>query len=272
MDAYRSAVVVLSAARRDSSVLTDPEAPLRLAADLVGNAVQDVAAALVEPWYEQGGRVMWPDDPAWPQGLAVLGPAAPLMLWVRGELPVAPDEAIAIVGARRSTEYGRQAAQELARCAADLSRVVVSGGALGIDGHAHRAALAAEGHTVLVAAGGAGRRYPPEHSALFDHAAPQGAVVWEFPRSVPLSKEGFLARNRLIAAMTATTIVVEAAERSGALNTGRTAADLGRLVLAVPGPVFSRMSAGCHRAIADGWAAILLGTTDLRALMAPIPV
>jgi DNA processing protein len=89
---------------------------------------------------------------------------------------------------------------------------------------------------------------------------------------VPLAKEGFLRRNRVIAAMASTTVVVEAAERSGALNTGRTASDLGRLVLAVPGPIHSEASGGCNRAIADGWAAILLGSSDLRALVGAVPV
>jgi DNA processing protein len=194
------------------------------------------------------------------------------MLWVRGTLPVRPEDMVAVVGSRASTEYGRQVAGDLAAKAAELGKVVVSGGAAGIDAAAHAGALQARGSTLVVAAGGAGRVYPQGHRTLFERAAGTGAVVWEFPRSVSLTKRGFLVRNRLIAALAGTTVVVEAAERSGALNTGRTAADLGRLVLAVPGPVHSLVSGGCHRAIADGWAAILLGAADLRDLVEPVPV
>ncbi len=260
---------MLSAAGRDAGAALDPH---RAARDLVGDQVEHLAAALVRPWLDGGGVLLWPEDPGWPQGLAALGPAAPLMLWVRGTLPTQPAAALAVVGSRDSTEYGQRVAGDLAAKAVDLGRWVVSGGATGIDAAAHAGALRAGGPTVVIAAGGAGRVYPRENQTLFDRAAGTGAVVWEFPGSVGLTKPGFLVRNRLIAALAGTTVVVEAAERSGALNTGRTAADLGRLVLAVPGPVHSRVSAGCHRAIADGWAAILLGPQDLRDLLEPAPV
>lgn len=263
-----NALVVLSAAGRDSSALSDP---VRLATELVGEHVAAVAASLLEPWLAGGGQILLPQDPGWPAGLKALGPGAPLMLWVRGTLPAAASECVAIVGSRACTPYGRQAAAELATTAVALDRWVVSGGAKGIDAAAHDGALAARGRTVLVAAGGAGRIYPATHRELYLAAAASGAVVWEFPATAPLRQAGFLTRNRLIAAMTATTVVAEARERSGALNTARTAADLGRLVLAVPGPISSPVSGGCHRAIADGWAQILLGADDLRALLATVP-
>lgn len=264
MDALRNSLVVLSAARRDSAALVDP---IRLATDLVGEQVDAVAGALLDPWLEDGGTVLWPIDPQWPSGLTALGPAAPLMLWVRGQLPPEPADCLAVVGSRACTEYGRRTARDLAATGASMQRWIVSGGATGIDASAHWGALQSGGDTVLVAAGGAGRVYPAEHRELFARCGRRGAVVWEYPRTVGLHRQGFLTRNRLIAAMAGTTVVVEAAERSGALNTGRTAADLGRLVLAVPGPIDSRSSAGCHRAIADGWAAILLGPADLRQLV-----
>lgn len=268
MDATQNALVVLSAAGRDSSALTDAR---RLAADLVGDQVEALAQSLVEPWLAGGGAVIFPSDPSWPVGLDALGQATPLMLWVRGRLPKHPADCVAIVGSRASTEYGRQAAASLAAAVAGIGRVTVSGGAKGIDAAAHEAAIGAGAPTVLVAAGGAGRIYPPAHKDLFVAAAQAGAVVWEYPPTAPLTRSGFLTRNRLIAAMAGATVVVEAAERSGALNTGRTAADFGRLVLAVPGPVTSRVSAGCHRAIADGWAQIVLGPADLCALVGTMP-
>lgn len=264
MDPTRNALVVLSAAGRDSHALTDA---CRLAAELVGDQVSALAQSLVHPWLAGGGQVLFPDDPIWPSGLDSLGPDAPLMLWVRGRLPKDPADCVALVGSRASTEYGRHCTATLAAAATETGRVTVSGGAKGIDAAAHEATIAAGAQTVLVAAGGAGRIYPPAHRDLYVAAAGAGAVVWEYPPTAPLARAGFLTRNRLIAAMAGTTVVVEAAERSGALNTGRTAADLGRLVLAVPGPMTSRVSAGCHRAIADGWAQIVLGPADLCALV-----
>jgi DNA processing protein len=155
----------------------------------------------------------------------------------------------------------------LAEAAVAAGAVVISGGATGIDAAAHRATLKAGGRTIVYLAGGAGRIYPPENSDLLRSAMACGAVVWEFPESAPLRKASFLVRNRMIAATAQATVLAEAAERSGALNTGRTAADLGRLVLGVPGPIGRLTSAGVNRAIADGWAMILLGPDDLAAML-----
>lgn len=260
-------MVVLSAAGRDWSVMDDPVEHARV---LVGQDVLPVAEALVDPWVTSGGDIMWHDDPARPSGLESLGRAAPLLLWTRGRVPAG--ECVSIVGSRHCTGYGQRVATEIAQAAVAAGRTVISGGALGIDAAAHVAALSAGGRTVVFLAGGAGRVYPDDHHGLFRRAAQSGAVIWEYPPSVPLRKESFLVRNRLIAATGTTTVVVEAAERSGALNTGRTAADLGRLVLAVPGPVGAGTSAGTNRAIADGWAAILLGATDLDQLLGSLPM
>lgn len=262
MDALRCAAVVLSAAGRDCSALDDA---VSQAHQIVGDEVGAVAHALVDPWLASGGHIQWWDDPAIPVGLRDLGTAAPLMLWVRGTLGVGAP--IAVVGSRRCTEYGLRMTQGLTKTLASQQAVVVSGGAVGIDATAHAGAMAAGGATTVFLAGGAGTVYPPGNEPLFRQAADQGAVVWEYPPGVRLRKESFLTRNRLIAATAGATVLVEAAERSGALNTGRTAADLGRLVLAVPGRIDSLVSAGTNRAIADGWAAILLGPTDLRDLL-----
>jgi DNA processing protein len=265
MDLYACALVVLSAAGRDQSLLDDPIAHARA---LVGcDEIEDLARSLVTHWQSRGGRILWPDDPVRPAGLKSLGCAAPVLLWVHGELPVEPQESVAIVGSRNCTEYGRKVATELAAAAVADGRWVVSGGAKGIDAAAHRGALDARGKTVLYAAGGAGHVYPRENSEVFTRAARHGAVVWEYPHTAGLRREGFLHRNRLIAATSEATVVVEAAVRSGALNTGRLAADLGRLVLGVPGPIDSATSQGVHQGIADGWAALLLGTEDLHQLL-----
>lgn len=262
MDALRCAVVVLSAAGRDCSALDDA---LAQAGQIVGDEVGAVARALVDPWLASGGAILWWDDDAIPAGLRDLGPSAPLMLWVRGDL--GGGAAVAVVGSRQCSDYGLRMTTGLAKTLVSQQFVVVSGGAVGIDAAAHAATMAAAGTTTVFLAGGAGTVYPPGNESMFRRAAEQGAVVWEYPPGVQLRKESFLIRNRLIAATASATVLVEAAERSGALNTGRTAADLGRLVLAVPGPIDSLLSAGTNRAIADGWAAILLGSTDLGQLL-----
>jgi DNA processing protein len=206
-------------------------------------------------------------DPEWPAGLSVLGPYEPLLLWTRGTLPPAPQRCVSVVGSRACSAYGRRAAGRIAEVLAGAGLTVVSGGARGIDAAAHTAAMGG-GRTAVVAAGGAGLVYPGEHARLFERAGHEGAVIWEYPPGARLTRSGFLHRNRLIAAVSCATVVVEAAHRSGALNTGRTAADLGRLVLGVPGPLGSPASVGVHRGIADGWAALLIDYDDLLELLA----
>ncbi len=229
--------------------------------------VEDVARSLLTPWIDGGGSTMTPGDPGWPLGLFSLGRAAPLMLWVKGDLRREPESMVAVVGARDCSSYGSRAAAELAARICATGRLVVSGGALGIDVAAHRSALQVGGGTILVAAGGAGRVYPLANRDAFDQAPRRGGVVWEFPPGAALSPAGFLHRNRLIAAMSGATVLVEAAARSGALNTGRAAADLGRLVLGVPGQIDSTRSGGVHRAIGEGWAALLISPEDLDAML-----
>jgi DNA processing protein len=175
-------------------------------------------------------------------------PVPPLALWARGpvELATLGVRSVGIVGARAATAYGEHVTADLAYGLARRDVVVVSGGAYGIDAAAHRAALAADGPTVVVSAGGLDRPYPPGNATLFDRAADTGLLVSESPPGCAPQRHRFLTRNRLIAALSTGVVVVEAAGRSGAINTAGHCRTLGRPVMAVPGPVTSPMSAGCH--------------------------
>lgn len=203
-----------------------------------------------------------PDDPRWPIPVDDLGPHAPLLLWVRGDAEaLAPEASVAIVGARAATGYGEHVAADLAGALARTGGVIVSGGAYGIDGVAHRAALAVEGRTVAVMAGGVDRPYPAGHAALIAQIERAGAVISELPLGVTPSRWRFLARNRLITALTDATVVVEAGWRSGSLNTAGHAAALGRPLGAVPGPITSPASMGCHRLLRE-YDAVCITTPD----------
>jgi DNA processing protein len=178
----------------------------------------------------------------------------PLALWVTGpaRLDEVADRAAAIVGTRAATAYGEHVAAELAAGLAERDAAVVSGGAYGIDGAAHRAALAADGFTVAVLAGGIDVSYPAGHAALFRRIGEQGLLVTEYPPGLRPQRHRFLTRNRLVAALSGATVVVEAGARSGAANTAAWATALGRGVCAVPGPVTSSASVGCHALLRAG--------------------
>ncbi|MBX9472936.1 MAG: DNA-processing protein DprA [Chryseoglobus sp.] len=197
-----------------------------------------------------GAHMVVPGDAHWPhEAVAALGDSQPVLLWAKGDLELLRRPGIAIVGARAATGYGEHVAMEFAAglCARDV--VVVSGGAYGIDGMAHRAALASGGATIAVLAGGIDRLYPSGHEALLTRVAEQGLLLSEVPCGTPPTKWRFLQRNRLIAALAAATVVVEAGRRSGALNTARLALGMGRPVGIVPGPITSAASAGCHASL-----------------------
>ncbi|HKH09327.1 MAG TPA: DNA-processing protein DprA [Agromyces sp.] len=200
-----------------------------------------------------GARLVIPSDPEWPDGLDELGVHAPLALWVRGHAGALAGarSAIALVGARAATGYGEHVAMESASGLVDRGFAVVSGGAYGIDGMAHRSALASGGTTVAFLAGGVDRFYPMGHEALLTRIVQTGAVISELPCGAAPTKWRFLQRNRLIAAASAATVVLEAGIRSGSLNTAGHAAALGRPLGAVPGPVTSPASAGCHRLLRE---------------------
>ena len=176
--------------------------------------------------------------------------------------------AVAIVGARRATPYGIGAAESLAEGLAEAGITVVSGLARGVDAAAHRAALRAGGRTLAVLGAGHDRLYPPEHRDLARQVAGSGALVTEFPPDARPLPHHFPRRNRIIAGLAAATVVVEAAERSGSLSTARHAADSNREVLAVPGPITSSLSAGCHSLLRSG-AALVTGVADLLEELGP---
>ena len=201
-----------------------------------------------------GGRLLVPGDPEWPEGLDQLGDRRPFCLWVRGGavLPRGIERSVAIVGARAATGYGERVALDLAAGVADRGITVVSGAAFGIDACAHRGALAAGGATVAVLASGPDRAYPRGNEHLIERIAREGCVISEVPPGCSPTRWRFVQRNRLIAALGQATVVVEAAWRSGAATTVREALELGRLVAAVPGPVTSSQSAGCHKLLRDG--------------------
>lgn len=214
-------------------------------------------------------HLVTPADEAWPDAADDLGPHAPLVLWVRGD-PRALEAArsgVAIVGARAATAYGEHVAGEFAAELAASGVCVVSGAAFGIDAAAHRASLAGGGCTVALMAGGLERAYPQAHTELVERIAATGAVVSEVaPGSAP-TKWRFLQRNRLIAALSAATVVVEAGWRSGSLNTAHHASALGRPLGAVPGPVTSAASAGCHRLLRELEATCVTTAAEVRELI-----
>ncbi|KUN35082.1 DNA polymerase III subunit beta [Streptomyces longwoodensis] len=207
------------------------------------DAARDLALAATT-----GLRFVCPGDTEWPGTLDDLGDARPLGLWVRGSpsLRMWALRSVAVVGARACTEYGAHMATTLAAGLAERGWVVVSGGAYGVDGAAHRGALGAGGATVAVLACGVDRPYPRGHAGLIHRIAEQGLVVGELPPGEHPTPSRFVLRNRVIAALTRGTVVVEAAYRSGSLVTARAARRLGRHTMGVPGPATSALSAGVH--------------------------
>ncbi|MFG3442648.1 DNA-processing protein DprA [Nonomuraea sp. NPDC047897] len=200
-----------------------------------------------------GARLIIPSSPEWPSQLDQLGPSRPLALWLHGsaDLRFSCLRSVSVVGARSATSYGTHVAAEFGIGLSEAGWTVISGGAYGVDGAAHRGALAADAPTVVVLACGVDIAYPRGHLGLFTAVREQGVVVSECPPGVHPTRARFLIRNRLIAALSRGTVVVEAALRSGALNTATHALTLNRHLAAVPGPVTSPMSAGCHRLLRE---------------------
>ncbi|MFW6694274.1 DNA-processing protein DprA [Streptomyces sp. MAR4 CNX-425] len=213
------------------------------------DARQDLAAAEAA-----GARFVCPGDTEWPRQLDDLAAARPLGLWVRGrvDLRLCALRSVAVVGARACTEYGAHVAATLAAGLAHAGWAVVSGAAYGVDAAAHRGALAATGATVGVLACGVDRVYPPGHTELLGRVADQGLVVAELAPGDHPTRSRFLLRNRVMAALTRGTVVVEAERRSGSLVTARWAQRLGRPTMGIPGPVTSGLSAGVHELLRGG--------------------
>ncbi|GDY30607.1 DNA-processing protein DprA [Gandjariella thermophila] len=225
----------------------------------LGRADLDEAAAV-------GARLVTPEDEEWPSwpftALSVAaarglrGGVPPLALWVRGAggLGEMAERAVAVVGSRAASGYGQHVATEFGHGLASAGVTVVSGAAYGVDGAAHRGAVAAEGPTVAVLACGVDIAYPAGHSTLLGRIAEHGAVVSEYPPGTTPARYRFLVRNRLIAALGGGTVVVEAGARSGARSTAAVSRALGRVLMAVPGPITSATSVGCHELLRSGEA------------------
>jgi DNA processing protein len=260
-------------------------APDRIRSLVGARAGQDATLADLARAERCGARLLVPEDDEWPalplhaltlavseepddskhQSDRTMAPVPPIALWVRGarRLDELVDRSVAIVGSRASTAYGEHVAGELGHQLGERGWTVVSGGAFGIDAAAHRGALAAEAPTLAVLACGVDRPYPAAHGALFHRVAETGLLVSEWPPGCAPLRHRFLVRNRLIAALTRGTVVVEAAARSGAQATAQRARRLGRQVLVVPGPVTSAMSVGCHELLRDREAeATLVASAD----------
>ncbi|RZU32694.1 DNA-processing protein DprA [Blastococcus saxobsidens] len=266
---YVEDVDPVEAARR----IRTGSAPDRIRALVGARAGQDETLADLRRAERCGARLVVPEDDEWPafalhaltratadqphdpehQAKRTKALVPPLALWVRGRarLDELTDRSVAVVGSRASTAYGEHVAGELGHQLAGRGWTVVSGGAYGIDAAAHRGALAADGPTVAVLACGVDRPYPAGNGALLHRIADAGLLVSEWPPGAAPHQHRFLVRNRLIAALTRGTVVVEAAARSGAQATAKRARDLGRPVLVVPGPVTSAMSVGCHELLRD---------------------
>jgi DNA processing protein len=230
---------------------------------------------LLESLERIGAWFACPEDPDWPESLRGMRELAPIGLWGRGDrggLGAPAEDNIAFVGCRDSTSYGESVVSHLAGDLAAEGYGVLSGAAFGIDAAAHRAALAASTRppaTVAYLACGIDRAYPQAHAELLQRIEEEGMILSEVvPGGSPL-RHRFLQRNRLIAAMAAVTVVVEARLRSGALNTANHALGLGRTVAAVPGSVFSAQSGGCNRLLREGYVRLVATTQDLRDLLPP---
>lgn len=226
---------------------------------------------LVDFHLRQGRSFLTPNQSQWPENLTHLGEGEPFALWIRGDAQTVAQSSgsIAVVGARASSHQGDLIAAEIAGGICQSGRTVISGGAFGIDAAAARGALAVGGKTIAVMAGGVDNLYPASHVDLLQAVAENGAIISEQPPGARPTRWRFLDRNRIIAAMSEATVVVQAAFRSGALSTANRAAELGREVGAVPGPVDSPMSQGCHRLIREG-ATLVTNYEEVLEMVSPL--
>ncbi len=216
-----------------------------------------------------GGSFLTPEDLGWPNQLNDLA-AMPIGLIVKGRVECLSQRSIAIVGTRNPTPYGARIASDFAAGFVDREWLIVSGGAYGIDTHAHKGALIAEGVTIAVIASGIDINYPAGNERLFSEIAELGALVSEVMPGTPAFPSRFLTRNRIIAALSKSTLVVEAAFRSGSLRTARDAAELLRPVMAIPGPINSPTSEGTHRLIGERAAEIVTSVADAIELISSL--
>ncbi len=250
--------------------LREAGVPPKAAAAVASGGLADAAAREREECRRLGISLVARSDPAYPAPLAAIRDPPPV-LWVRGRLDAADETAVAIVGSRRATEWGRGTAERLGREVAGAGATVVSGGARGVDAAAHRGALAGGGRTIAVLGNGLRTSYPPEHEGLFGEIAAAGAVVSEFPLDEIPRPWNFPRRNRVVAGLSLGVVVVEATETSGAWHTVGSAIEEGREVMAVPGRAGSPTSALPHRLLREG-AALVEGVADILAALPPVMV
>lgn len=227
------------------------------------------ADALFALIHNAGGSFLTPEDLEWPTQLNDLA-SAPIGLIVKGRVECLSQRSIAIVGTRNPTPYGARIASDFAAGFVDREWLIVSGGAYGIDTQAHKGALIAEGVTIAVIASGIDINYPAGNERLFAEIADLGAIVSEVMPGTPAFPSRFLTRNRIIAALSKSTLVVEAAFRSGSLRTARDAAELLRPVMAIPGPINSPTSEGTHRLIGERAAEIVTSVADAIELISSL--
>ena len=218
---------------------------------------------------QSGGVFITPEDLGWPMRVNQLT-IPPLGLIVKGNISILNNPSLAIVGMRNPTPYGVRLAGDFAAGFVDRQWDIISGGAYGIDTAAHRGALVAEGRTIAVIASGIDVQYPAGNARLFDEICESGAIVSEVMPGVTAMPHRFLIRNRLIAALSLSTLVVEAAFRSGSLRTARDAAELLRPVMAIPGPISSPSSEGCHRLIGERAAELVTSVADAMELISAL--
>jgi DNA processing protein len=218
---------------------------------------------------QSGGVFITPEDLGWPMRVNQLT-IPPLGLIVKGDISILNNPSLAIVGTRNPTPYGVRLAGDFASGFVDRQWDIISGGAYGIDTAAHRGALVAEGRTIAVIASGIDVQYPAGNARLFDEICESGAIVSEVMPGVTAMPHRFLIRNRLIAALSLSTLVVEAAFRSGSLRTARDAAELLRPVMAIPGPISSPSSEGCHRLIGERAAELVTSVADAMELISAL--
>ena len=216
-----------------------------------------------------GGTFIIPGDQHWPLRVDELE-SPPIGLIIKGNVQTLANPSLAIVGTRNPTPYGTRIAGDFAAGFVDREWDIVSGGAYGIDSAAHRGALVAEGRTIAVIASGIDLQYPAGNTRLFEEICENGAIVSEVMPGVPAMPHRFLTRNRLIAALSQATLVVEAAFRSGSLRTARDAAELMRPVMAIPGPINSPSSEGCHRLIGERAAELVTSVADAIELISAL--
>ncbi|WP_083506863.1 DNA-processing protein DprA [Leucobacter sp. G161] len=231
------------------------------------SGVDRVASLLAE---SEQFQFLIPTDDEWPASLRDLGDRAPYGLWVSGKTNLLRGDAaerVTITGSRAATGYGTFVAEEIASDLAGGDRTVIAGGAYGIEGSAHRAALTGGGNTIAVMASGVDRAYPAGHNQLFERIAQSGLIMSEVPPGISPTRQRFIDRSRIIAAISGATVIVEAGARSGTMRTAFEAKDLGRIVGAVPGPVTSAASFGTNVLLQEGTARVVTSAKDVVNLM-----